>query len=207
MRLEQQCCIPVFLAGLNEAKARYMEVLNPLLSRQIIGVIRSLPPELSDRAQAYTRIVHGLDRTIPYARYVSTRSLSDFLESPEFLELAVRELASPATERVLPGDAALRVLTAMTMTAPAESVRSRLKALMKDARVVMPFRLADRLYPGWAGPEDLAPVDLAFRTLLATRTIAMFEEDARALAAAGAPAPAGESVPRRKRRRATPRAD
>ena len=201
VRLEQQCCIPVFLAGLNEAKARYMEVLNPLLSREIIGVIRSLPPELSDRAQAYTRIVHGLDRTIPYARFVSTRPLSDFLGSPEFLELAVRELASPATERVLPGDGALRVLTAMTMTAPQESARDRLRSLVKEAHILLPYRLADRLYPGWAGPESLAPVDLAFRTLLATRTIAMFEEDARALAAIGTPAP------QRKRRRAKPVAD
>ena len=65
VRLEQQACIPVFMAGLNGPKTRRMGIVNPFLSRRIIGVVRSLPRQLRDRAQAYNRIVGQLDPTIP----------------------------------------------------------------------------------------------------------------------------------------------
>jgi hypothetical protein len=182
VRLEQQACIPIFMAGLNGPKGRYVEIVNPLLSRRIIASVRSLPPQLRDRAQAYTRIVAGLDRSIPFARFASTRSPSDFLASSEFLELAVRELTGQTMQRILPGDAPLHILAALaTHTAGFVGPRERMRDLFKDASVALPYRLADRLRPGWKGPEPLSAVDLAFRAVLASRMVSLFEEDARAL--------------------------
>jgi hypothetical protein len=183
LRLGQTAYIPIVLAGLTGSKARYLEIVNPLLSRWIVGTVHSLPRELRDHAQAFSRIVDGIDRSIPYARFSSTPSIQDFLTSPGFLETVVRELTAPAVERVLPGDGALQVLTALTLPASGSAAPSeRLRALVKNASIALPARVAYRLRPGWMGPEPLPPVQLALRALIASRTIALFEEDAHSLA-------------------------
>jgi hypothetical protein len=182
LRLEQTAYIPSVLAGLTGAKARYLEVVNPLLSRRILDTVHSLPKHLRDRAQAFTRIVDGVDRWIPYARFSSTPSTQDFLASAAFFETAVRELTAPAMERVLPGDGALQVLTALTLPAPDPvGPRARLRASVKHASSALPTRVWYRLRPGWTGPESLPPAQLALRAVLAGRTIALFESDARAI--------------------------
>lgn len=184
VRLEQQCCLPVFLGGLSALKARYVEIANPFLSRRCIGVVRSLPYGLRDRAQAYSRIAHRLQPTIPYARVDSTAPVSDLLERPEFVELAVRELGDPEMERVVPGDGRMQILIGMATTEPPAGAKAHVRAAVKSARLLLPYRVADRLYPGWKGPEALGAVDLALRAVLAKRMIALFEEDAAALASA-----------------------
>ena len=186
LRLSQHGYIPIILAGLNEPKARYVEIVNPHLSRRVIGTVRSLAPESRYRAAAYHRITDGLARAVPYARFSSTQSASDLLHRPEVHELIVRELVSPAVEQVLGADGALQVLTAMSAAAGERPrARARLKEAIKQASDILPTNLATRLAPAWRGPESLPPAKLGFRALLASRTIALFEEDARALAAPG----------------------
>jgi hypothetical protein len=98
-------------------------------------------------------------------------------------ELIVRELVSPAVERVLGADGALQILTAMSAAAGERPrARARFKAAVKEASDILPTHLATRLAPAWKGPESLPPAKLVFRALLASRTIALFEEDAGALA-------------------------
>ncbi len=182
LRLSQQGFLPIILAGLNEPKARYVEVVNPHLSRRVIGAVRSLSPESRYQARAFRRIVDGLDRVVPYARSSSTLPASDLLARAEMRELIVRELLTPETERVLPGDGPLLVLTALSSAAGERpSAPARLRGLVKEASGFMPTRLADSLAPAWKGPDPLPPAKLAFRVVLASRTIACLEEDGRAL--------------------------
>jgi hypothetical protein len=104
------------------------------------------------------------------------------LKSAEMLEAIVRELTSPGIERVLPGDGALYLLAALA--APGGSRRTpkaRLKSAVKTALSTLPSDLVYRLLPPWKGPELLPPAKLAFRALLANRTIALLEEDASVL--------------------------
>jgi len=118
------CLRPITLAGLNGAKARYLEIANPLLSRRIVDSVHSLPRRLRDRAQAFSRIADSIDRAIPYARFSSTPSTQDFLASCRFLETLVGELTAPDVERVLPGDGALQCsqLSRCPVPAPAHHV-------------------------------------------------------------------------------------
>jgi hypothetical protein len=186
LRLSQDGFIPIILAGLNEPKARYVEIVNPHLSRRVIGTVRSLAPESRYRAAAYHRITDGLARAVPYARFSSTLSASDLLRQPDMLELIVRELVSPSVEQVLGADGALQVLMAMSAAAGERPpARARFMAAIKETSVVLPANLATRLEPAWKGPESLPPAKSAFRALLASRTIALFEEDAGALAGPG----------------------
>ncbi|HET6497099.1 MAG TPA: hypothetical protein VFH61_17255 [Thermoleophilia bacterium] len=185
-RISQQGFVPIVLAGLNGPKARYLEIVNPLLSRVVMGAVRSLPTEMREYSRAFGKIVDGLDPTVPYARSSSTRSPSDLFASPEFADVVVRELTSGDIERVLPGDAALRVLASLTVPrAGATGPKARAKALLKRAGVALPIRLTDRIYPRYSGPNRLSPAKLAWRALLANRTISLLEDDARALARSG----------------------
>ena len=181
IRMEQQVDLSVYMAGLTGAKARYVEIVNPLLARHIITVVRSLPPRLRDRAQAYNRIADAIAPSIPYARASSTPSVSSFLDSPGFLKLAARELSDPSVERILSPEGARLLLAALGGPGRPPSLNGRARGALKAASHALPARVADRLYPGWAGPERLDAVDLAFRVVLAKRTADLFEADARAL--------------------------
>lgn len=139
---------------------------------------------LRDHARGYQHIVDRLDPLVPYARYASTLPVRDMLSQPRLVELIVRELVSPDIERVLPGTGSLTLLVAMcsTVRGPSWDVRGFLKAGARQLGEVLPTRLAVELAPPWRGPESLPALKLAFRTMLASRTIALFEADARALA-------------------------
>ena len=186
MQLSQQGYVPIILAGLAEPKARYVELVNPHLSRLVIGAVRSLPLESRYHARAFRRITDGLDPLVPYARSSSTLPVPDLLAQPDVLELIVRELVSPDIERVLPDDGPLRVLTAMSAaTSGGGGARARLRALVKSASGALPTRLAVELAPAWKGPDPLPPAKVALRALLASRTVSLFEEDAAAQDDAG----------------------
>ena len=53
---------------------------------------------------------------------------------------------------------------------------------MKAARVVLPARLVEPFAPAYRGPDPLPAPSLAFRALLARRTIALLRMDASLLA-------------------------
>lgn len=181
-RLGYQGFVPIFLAGLSEPKARFMEIVNPLLSRQVMAAVRALRPESRQSARAFTSIVDGLDRGVPYARSSSTPSFSGLLESPELADIVVRELVSERIERLLPGDGGLRLLAALAVPATGRTgAAARAKSLAKRATVALPVRWSTRLQPVYTGPDRASARKIAWRALLASRTAAMLEHDGGAL--------------------------
>ena len=182
LRTMQTGYIPNAAAGLNGMKARYVEIATPHLSRLIIETVRSLPAELRRYSRAFSRIADDHARSIPHARSSSTPPMADLLRSPKMLEAIVSELASPGIERVLPGDGALVLLTALV--APGDG-RARpkdvLKSTAKSILTALPPGVAYRLMPAWKGPEALSTARLGLRALLASRTVRLLDEDAGAL--------------------------
>ena len=157
LRLDQTAYISILPAGLTGAKARYLEIVNPLPVAARSSTPSSRCPDLRDRAQAFSRIVEDIEPSIPYARFSSTPSTPVILASAGFLETVVRELTSAAVERVLPGDGAvsLHVLSALTLpVAGSASMGGHLRGLVKHARMALPTRLVYRLRPGWTGPRS-----------------------------------------------------
>ncbi len=79
------------------------------------------------------------------------------------------------------GDGACLVLAAMAAEAGAEpGLGERARVVLQPASGLLPIRLAAALRPGWNALSLGAPA-LAFRAVLARRTIALFEDDAQAL--------------------------
>lgn len=186
-RMSHEGYVPNALAPLSGLKCRYLEVANPLLSRRVVAVARTLPSELRMYGRAFSDIVDRESRPIPHARFTSTPAASTYLADGEIIRAVVAELTSPAIESVLSEEAAMLLLAAMTSPSHSPAtVRSRVTAVMKAARVALPSSVAYRLSPRYRGPEPLSAMSLAFRATIASKTVALLREDAAALDAAGA---------------------
>lgn len=184
-RMYEQSRLPGALAALNDVKGRYVEVVNPLLSRRMIGALHELPDELRAYGRVYNQVVDGESRPIPYARFNSTQAVSECLDDPGLVGAIVRELSSARVERVLDKEeAVLHILAAMA--APQwrrPTLRSETTAVLKLARAALPAGVARRLTPRYSRPDPVSPARLAFRAAIASRMVALLEEDAALLRA------------------------
>jgi hypothetical protein len=181
VRLCQLAWVPMYLANLHGPKTRFVEIANPMLSHGFVDAVRALSPRLLGRERGFLTLVAEVSRVIPTARYGSVDSTADLLARADVLALLVRELTSPAMERVLPGDGPRLVLAAMAAAAGAEpGLDEQARAVLQSVSGLLPIRLAAALKPGWSA-LSLGPPALAFRAVLARRTIALLEEDARVL--------------------------
>ena len=182
-RMYEQSRLPGALAPLNDLKGRYVEVVNPLLSRRMIGAVHELPQELRTYGRAYAQAVDRESRPIPYARFTSTTTVPDYLGDPGVVDVVVRELSSPRIERVLgTEEAVLRLLAALA--APEwrrPTLRSRTIASLRLARAALPLAVARRLTPSYGPAEPLSPARLAFRATIASKMVALLDEDAALL--------------------------
>ena len=184
-RMYEQSHLPGALASLNDVKGRYVEIVNPLLSRRMIGALHELPDELRAYGRLYNQIVDGESRPIPYARFNSTLAVSDCLDDPGLVEVIVRELSSARVERVLDKEeAVLRVLAAMaTPQWRRPTLRGQTIAALKVVRAALPAGVARRLTPRYSRPDPVSPARLAFRAAIASKMIALLEEDGALLRA------------------------
>jgi hypothetical protein len=181
-RMYEQSHLPDALAPLNALKGRYVEVVNPLLSRRMIGAVHELPDEWRAYGRAYAQVVDAESRPIPYARFPSTPAAADYLRDPGVVEAIVRELTSVRVERVLGKEEALHLLAAMA--APQwrrPTLRGRTIASLKLGRAALPQDVARRLTPRYSHPEPLSPARLGWRATIASRMVALLEEDAALL--------------------------
>lgn len=181
-RMSHEAYIPNALAPLNGLKCRYLEVVNPLLSRRVVALVRTFPDDLRMYGRAFSQIVDSESWPIPHARFTSTPAASAYLADEEIIMAVVAELTSTAIESVIGEEAAMLLLA--TLASPSHSpatVRSRVVAAMKAVRVVLPSRVAYRLTPRYQGPEPLTAMRLAFRATIASKTVALLREDAAAL--------------------------
>jgi len=181
-RMNHQGYIPNVLAPLTGLKCRYLEVVNPLLSRRVVAVARTFPDELRMYARAFSGIVDRESPCIPHARFTSTPAASEYLADDEVIWAVVAELTSAAIESVISEEAVLLLLAALASPSHSPAtVRSLVIAAMKAVRVALPSRVVYRLMPRVQGPEPLTAMQLAFRATIASKTVALLREDAAAL--------------------------
>ena len=181
-RMSQQVYVPMVLGPLNSLKARYLEIVNPLLARRVIGAARELPDELRMYGRAIHRVAGSACPWIPYARTSSLADTHDYLSRPDVIEVLVRELTSQDMARVLSEESAARLLVAMAVAdrTPA-TLRTRIFSAIKAGSIVLPARTYDRLAPRYDRPEELGGITLALRATIASKTITLLGQDAALL--------------------------
>jgi len=101
-RLYHEFRIPVILAALNDLKAPYVELANPLLSRSIIEYVRRLPDHLRTDKRLFRKIVHERGPRIGFAKRPAIADLGEVLKMRSVVEVMSRELKSDRAMDVIP---------------------------------------------------------------------------------------------------------
>lgn len=181
-RLYQQFRVPVLLAGLSDAKAAYVEIANPLLSRRVLECVRALPDDLRTEKLLWRGLVQSQLPSMPFASRIAIVSLEDFVSSPGVLELMLAELSGKdAAELFSP--ALLTRLSTSIKNAMCESHAPRRR---REFRLPIALPVPARLRAAarsWLTPPTVAPLVLAFRSFLASRMHTLLKLDAATLPA------------------------
>lgn len=93
-RLYHAYLVPVFLSALGDLKQPYVEQINPLLSRRIVGLIREMPDHLRTNKKIFKNYVQSFDTKMGYASEPAIQYLKDMFREKEMVSLIKKELSS-----------------------------------------------------------------------------------------------------------------
>ena len=172
-RLYQGYLVPIFLTSLSDLKDKYVEQVNPLLSRKIVKEVRQLPDHLRTDKKAFKTIVDRLSPNERYANSSSTNTVEDFFAQEEMVYIIKKELTSPLAVKIFTTNFLSFVLSKIKIKSPKKSVSYSLITRIKR---MIPKDFKRRLIK----KTFVAKMDmnlLAFRMFLILRMIKIFEED------------------------------
>ena len=172
-RLNHSCMIPVQLAALNDVKAPYLEIVNPLLAGSVLAYVRQMPDRQRALRVCYSRVAESLSPAIPYASLAADDSRNGFLGEQPFRAWIAGELEGDFCRRALPERLRLAWRNAAgSHTTPllqSRSTRAALKRLLPGSWV--------RTLQGILPPASPSARDLAFRCALASRLERLLQAD------------------------------
>jgi hypothetical protein len=94
--------IPTVLSALTDLKCPYMEVINPLISKELFSTIRGMPSTSRTNKKAFKRIVKSLTRSVPFAKSDATQSTLQSQSKLDLLRCLRSALESSGTEKLFP---------------------------------------------------------------------------------------------------------
>ena len=201
-RLYHQYRLPVGLAALNDLKYAYLEQASPFLSREILNVVRSLPPEERTDKRAFRRIVDSMCPEIPYATKGGGPYPGDFFAWPKMTEFLKDRLTTTTNSNVVPEAFVKELVKNLRVVSPPASVshsvdNSTVKEVQNNKKSESsPYRLGDwkkglltikktlfHLLRAVGGnriaKKRLDPNRLAFRVYMVEFMHELLEDDAR----------------------------
>ena len=92
--------LPTILAALSDIKFSYVEQMNPLLSRNILHIVRSLPDKLRTNKSLFRDIVNRAGPAIPYATKSANAQAGNILKREDLADLMRRELNSEQARQI-----------------------------------------------------------------------------------------------------------
>ncbi len=176
-RLQRTLYIPARVAPLNQVKASYTEIVNPLKARRIADVVMRLPERLRLHPGALAQALDLHGPAVPFATRPAA-SLPPILERPEMREAIANGLCTASASRLYDDEAVAEVVTAL-LRPPEPTART---TATRKLRAMLPRSVKDRMLP--VVGVRLGTSDLALRMLIAARAVRLFESDAERLGGA-----------------------
>lgn len=178
-RLYHAYRLPVGLAALNDVKAPFVEIANPMLCRSVQSLIRVMPDLLRVDRALHCEIVASLVPAIPFATLSADDNDCQFIGAPAYERWMRSELEGEACGHLIPEALRLDLIASLkgngSIAAPAQSLRSLLKRVLPTGWL---NALRARM-PQWRPPMRM----IAFRAALAGRLMAQWERDQAAVQA------------------------
>jgi hypothetical protein len=101
-RVYHEYRVSCFLSALAEPRLSYIEQTNPLLTRCIIDVVRSIPDHLRTGKKLFKRIVKRLESEIPIASMKGIPTIGAMMEKKEIRDLFLDVINSEDTKGLFP---------------------------------------------------------------------------------------------------------
>ncbi len=185
-RMYQDFRVPLTLSARVDSKSRYLEVLNPLMSRKLIVLARELPDELRQYKRLCANVVTAMSPDIPFNSSVThdgkyrspEKNNTDIFFSAEGREVLYRELDSVYAKNLLSRPLVDFLINGMI-------VRESKSVLQRVKKIAGPFvpKFARVKLSKVRKTENAAilPINkLAFRAYIIVRMSKLLEEDSKA---------------------------
>jgi len=187
-RLYYEFRIPVVLSALNDLKSPYVEIINPLLSRNLVASITKLPDSLRDNKKLYREIVLSKSPEIPFAKYAATAvgiNYRHVFKNPQVANEIANELSSSHASSLLSKEFIEYVLRKMkvvdTQPSTNRTFTRKLKGqFKKTCKSILPGRIQANLLES-VFKLKIDYNELAFRAYIICKMNQILQEDANAL--------------------------
>jgi asparagine synthetase B (glutamine-hydrolysing) len=168
--------IPTVMAALNDLKLSYVEVVNPLLSRQILMQMRTISDSLRVDRKAFIEAMKELVPDIKYATEDATHVKGNIFKIPEAIALMKQELSADYMKEIFPEAFIKKVVDKLQQPEEAKKAGGFKNRLRKIIKVYFPSRLKESLY-NIMGKPGIDNSTLAFRIYLTGRMYKQLTED------------------------------
>lgn len=175
-RIYHQYRIPTILAALNDLKLSHVELINPLLSREIISTVRTIPDGLRTSKKLYKEIVDSFGIDIPYAKYGSNMNFTSIFKQKEVVDEIRREIQETD---LIPETLIRFILTNLNDNTSTKKTLSRKGKLILNIKAVLPSFVKDLLKRNI--PTNIDVNLLAFRVYMIVRMNKILKSDATLL--------------------------
>ena len=173
-RLYHEYRIPVILAALSDLKLSYIEVINPLLSREIIKQVRIMPDHLREDKTLFKKVVNSISPAINYATSGANANASSILKSKSVVEMLRSELSTEICKGILPQEFIAYILKNLVVAENRVNWKQKLKSILK---LYLPKRIINRL-SAFNSRDTIGINVLAFRSYIICRMTDMLNQDA-----------------------------
>lgn len=99
-RMNHQYEIPVVFAALTDLKLAFVEVINPLLTRRVLSVVRTMPDKFRSNKRLFRKIVRKMDPDIKFAKKDATATPDNLLYDEKVINEFYSELNSIHTNEI-----------------------------------------------------------------------------------------------------------
>jgi len=130
-RIYQEFRIPVVLAALSDLKLSYVELINPLLSREIVTQGRRLPQKFKDEKRLFKEITSDVSPHIEIARVGATEDLGALFRSKEVIDLFQMEFKKPSIARLIHEEFLKNISTKLNFKDKPNTIRRQVKIYLK----------------------------------------------------------------------------
>ena len=167
-RLQHGLFIPARISPLNNFKAPYLEIVNPLQARRVADVVAALPERLRVHPGAFAKALDVHGPAVPFAGRAAA-TLHQILATPAAREVIADGLRGQTARRLFDAPA-LEGIVRELVSPPRRPGRARAS---KTVRALLPRRVLNAAMPMVGARLDTR--EMALRMFVAARAVDLFE--------------------------------
>ncbi|WP_113923023.1 hypothetical protein [Cognataquiflexum aquatile] len=179
-RLYHSFRIPTVLASLADLKLGYVEQVNPLLSRDLLELIRKQPTRLRKDKKLFKKIVDSMFPSIPFAKNSALEPVNNFLHYP-YIKDYLRENLDVLKENEIFDKNYINRVIENILDKNNSGPKNKNNLILKFKRIIFPPTIKLYLKKIFQKKSDVKRTEMdyhliAFRILLILKTFELFDK-------------------------------